>query len=132
MFWRHLSSSPVPFGELAWDHARQQLAAQGRSSAEGEIAEATRSLLERAHQGPEKPRRKARKASARDRRVTARTHSTAEPAWPRPDAPTPAEQDCEAGSVEEAPRADFQDQEKLADVVPLAVFDAEEEATRWW
>jgi hypothetical protein len=132
VFWKHLSSSTVPFGELAWDHARQQLAAEGKGSAEEEIAEAARSLLERAHRGPKKPNRKSGKPSARDRRVTARTHATAEPAWPRPDAPTPGEHDREPGSVEEAPRADLQDPEKLADVVPLAVFDAEEEATRWW
>ena len=86
VFWKHLASSPVPFGELAWDHARQELAAQGKSCAEEEIAAAAQSLLQRAHQGPEKPGRR-RKQGARDRRVSARTRATTEPSWPRPDTP---------------------------------------------
>ena len=133
VFWKHLSSSPVPFGELAWDHARQLLAADGKHSTEEEIAEATRSLLHRASQGPEKPDRHKRKASARERRVAARTRATADPAWPRPDAPVPADPAAEPGSATKALQAGgTQEQEKLADVVPLAVFDAKEEATRWW
>lgn len=130
VFWRYLSSSPVPFGELAWDHARQQLATEGKGLAEEEIAEATQSLLQRAHQGPEKSARRSRKPSARDRRVTARTRVTAEPAWPRPDTPIPAGPAAEVGSDAETAQAGTR--EKLADVVPLAVFDAKQEATRWW
>src|SRR6266487_105952 len=30
--WKHLNSVPAPFGELAWDHARQHLATQGRQA----------------------------------------------------------------------------------------------------
>jgi hypothetical protein len=26
VFRKHLSTSPIPFGEMAWDHARHQLA----------------------------------------------------------------------------------------------------------
>lgn len=122
---------PVPFGELAWDHARQQLAAEGKIPTEQEIAQAAQSLLQRAHQGPEtKPGRRRRKPSARDRKVAARTKATAEPAWPRPEAPVPsAVGEDTAGLAETAPAGT---EEKLADVVPLDVFDAREEATRWW
>ncbi len=55
VFWKHLSAAPAPFGELAWDHARRQLAAGGGDPAEGEIAQAVGSLLQQAHQGPGKP-----------------------------------------------------------------------------
>ena len=41
---------PVPFGELAWDHARRGL---GRGATEEEIAHAVAALLRRAGQGPE-------------------------------------------------------------------------------
>jgi len=132
VFWKHLSSSPTPFGELAWDHARHQLAVNGKDPTEQEIARAAESLLQRAHQGPEKQQsgRRSRKPSARDRRVAARTKAIAEPAWPRPEAPVPgtaSEQDTAA--AETVPK---EPKEKLADVVPLAVFDAREEARRWW
>ena len=130
VFWRHLSSSPAPFGELAWDHARQQLAAEGKGSTEEEIAEAAQSLLQRAHQGPERPARRSRKPSARARRVTARTRATTQPAWPRPDTPIPAGPAADSGS--DAETAPAGTQEKLADVVPLDVFDARQKATRWW
>ena len=56
VFWKHLSTAPAPFGELAWDHARQKLAAGGGDLAEEEIAQAVGSLLQRAHQGPGKTR----------------------------------------------------------------------------
>jgi hypothetical protein len=131
VFWKHLSSSPVPFGELAWDHARQQLAAEGKTPTEQEIAQAAESLLQRAHQGPEtKPGRRSRKPTARDRRVAARTKATAKPAWPRPEAHVPAA--ASEDTVESAEPASAPPEEKLADVVPLAVFDAKEEASKWW
>ena len=50
--WKHLDSAPAPFGELAWDHARQHLAAQGRRATEAEIAQAVAALLQRAGGGP--------------------------------------------------------------------------------
>jgi putative transposase len=131
VFWKHLSSSPVPFGELAWDHARQQLAAEGKTPTEQEIAQAAESLLQRAHEGPgTKPGRRSRKPNARDRRVAARTKATSEPAWPRPEAPVPGGADDDI--VGSAGTASAGTEEKLADVVPLAVFDAREEATKWW
>ena len=78
VFWKHLSTAPAPFGELAWDHARRQLAAGGGDPAEEEIAQAVGSLLQRAHQGPGKPGRPGRKPAAKDRRVAARTRATAQ------------------------------------------------------
>jgi putative transposase len=33
VFWKHLDRAPVPFGELAWDHARQVLAERGSAPA---------------------------------------------------------------------------------------------------
>ena len=32
VFWKHLERVPLPFGELAWDHARRHLVAEGRSA----------------------------------------------------------------------------------------------------
>jgi len=130
VFWKHLSTAPAPFGELAWDHARRQLAAGGGDLAEEEIARAVGSLLQRAHQGPGKPGRPGRKPVAKDRKVAARTRATAQPAWPRPEPPAAP---SGSGADDAAPAGPAgQPDGKLADVVPLAVFDAREEARRWW
>ena len=130
VFWKHLSTAPAPFGELAWDHARRQLAADGGDPAEEEIAQAVGSLLQRAHQGPGKPGRPGRKPAAKDRRVAARTRATAPPAWPRPEPPAAPSGSGTEGTAPARPAS--QPEGKLADVVPLAVFDAREEARRWW
>jgi putative transposase len=128
--WKHLSSVPAPFGELAWDHARQYLAAQGRQAAEAEIAQAVAALLDRAGRGPVPEAEAAggspAKPSRREQRVAARTKATAAPAWPRP-----------APAAAPAAHDDTQDAEDpgtgpLGEVVPLPVFDAREEASRWW
>ncbi|MFH9728718.1 Mu transposase C-terminal domain-containing protein, partial [Streptomyces sp. NPDC017254] len=47
--WKHLHRVPVPFGELAWDHARQGLP----DATEREIADAVAALLAKAHAGPD-------------------------------------------------------------------------------
>ncbi|HEX5298477.1 MAG TPA: Mu transposase C-terminal domain-containing protein [Streptosporangiaceae bacterium] len=120
VFWRHLSTAPVPFGELAWDHARRQLAGAGGNPAEQEIARAVESLLQRAHQGPGRP---GRTAAAKDRRVAARTRATAQPSWPRP----PRD-----GEPRPAAAGSEQEQDEPAAVIPLPVFDAREEAKKWW
>jgi putative transposase len=126
VFWKYLSTAPVPFGELAWDHARRQLAGDGRNPAEQEIARAVETLLQRAHQGPGKPGRPGRKSAAKDRRVAARTRATAQPSWPRPEdgEPRPA---ATEGEQDEPGR-----QDELTAVIPLPVFDAREEAKKWW
>ena len=130
VFWKHLSTAPAPFGELAWDHARRQLAADGKNPAEEEIARAVGSLLQRAHQGPGKPGRPGREPATKDRRVAARTKATARAAWPRPAAPAGSAGGTGAGIHGGEPAG--QSGDKLADVVPLGIFDAREEATRWW
>jgi hypothetical protein len=100
VFWRHLSTVPAPFGDLAWNHARDQLAAAGKEPTEEEVAKAVAALLERASQGPDADhpadaaadqRPSKKKGSRRERQVAARTRATAEPAWPRPEPPTPAQ-----------------------------------------
>ena len=51
--WKHLRSAPAPFGELAWQHAREILARRGQDQAtEAEIAQAASDLLDRAGRGP--------------------------------------------------------------------------------
>jgi hypothetical protein len=113
--WRHLSTVPVPFGELAWDHARRGLP----DGTEREVAEAVADLLTRAHQGPE-PSPATAPPAGRDRRVAARTRAgtPAVPASPPPPRPDPGEDDDEATPI--------------APVIPLGVFDAHEEAKKRW
>ncbi|WP_318213402.1 hypothetical protein [Streptomyces sp. SCL15-6] len=124
--WRHLRTAPTPMGELAWDHARRILAQRGTDPAtEEEIAEAAVALLDRAADGPaDKPAKPSRtsRRGGRDRKVAARTRATAEPSWPRPDESTdqPAAEPVET------------DEDELADVIPLEIFDARKEAERWW
>ena len=74
VFWKHLDRAPVPFGKLAWDHARRSF---GRDATEEQVADAVAALMRRANHGPgdqEKP-----KMSKRDRRVAARTRAAAPP-----------------------------------------------------
>ena len=84
----------MPFGEQAWNHARQLLAARGSDPAtEAEIAAAAADLLDRAGQGPgpdragstpQQDQAAGRTRSPRSRRVAGRTAATAAPQWPRP------------------------------------------------
>ena len=137
--WKHLRTAPAPFGEQAWNHARQLLAARGSDPAtEAEIAAAAADLLDRAGQGPgpgepaspQQDQAAARTRSPRSRRVRGRTAATAAPQWPRPadgdeDSAWPADgQDGQAGETEsETPPAQ---------VIPLPLFDARKEAEKWW
>lgn len=110
-------------GGLARDHARRVLAQRGTDPAtEGEIAEAAVALLDRAADGPEDKPAKPSRASRRGRKVAARTRATAEPSWPRPEEPAeePAAEPVETN------------EDELADVIPLEIFDARKEAERWW
>jgi putative transposase len=139
VFWKHLSSAPAPFGEAAWDHARQSLTIHGKTPTELEIAQQVDAVLRRANQGPRRPpedpdRLPPNKASKKDRRVAARTKATAQPAWPRPDDPPPPhtpEPVTAAAEDNDDFDVDFDDAQ-IADVVPLKVFDARKEAERWW
>jgi hypothetical protein len=134
--WTHLHTAPAPFGELAWRHALMQLGQRGQDPVtEQEIAQAASALLDRAEQGPEqgpaaqpKPTRKDRRAQ----RVAGRTRATAGPTGPRP-APQPADEpDTDTTLTQPCVPVEDQDQEALAEVVPLPVFNAREEAARWW
>ncbi len=156
--WKHLRTAPVPFGEHAWTHARQLLAARGSDSAtEAEIAAAAADLLDRAGNGPgpgpsgQAPAKQHQAAdrtcSPRSRRVRGRAAATAAPLWPRP-APGPADsgQDedsagqagadgpgPEAGGRSEQPAGQEAETEtRPAQVIPLPLFDARKEAEKWW
>nr|WP_246003128.1 Mu transposase C-terminal domain-containing protein [Nocardia tenerifensis] len=116
--WTHLRTTPTPFGELAWQHAREILARRGNDHAtEAEIAHAAADLLDRAENGP--PTNES-KSSARTRRVVGRTEATAR-AQPKP-APQ-QDDDTEPAAIAEAP---------MAKVIPLGVFDPFEEARKRW
>jgi transposase InsO family protein len=118
VFWKHLDRAPLPFGELAWDHARRSL---GREATEEQIADAVAALLRRADAGPEEQEKP--KMSKRDRRVTARTRAAA-PSGDRPGPPAPAEtEQADAGGDGDEP---------LAKVIPMKIFDPFAEADKRW
>jgi transposase InsO family protein len=122
--WTHLRTAPVPFGEMAWEHARKIISRQGAGQAtEEEIAQVVDDLLDRAGQGPAE----AAQPSKAARRVAGRTRATAK--RPAPD-PEPVPQ--AAAAADPAPDDEGADDVALAPVIPLGVFDAEEEAKRWW
>jgi putative transposase len=138
--WTHLRTAPVPFGEQAWTHARQLLAARGRDPAtEAEIAAAAADLLDRAEKGPGPgPGGSARQSTAaggsrsrRSRRVAARAAATAAPQWPRPAPSLTAgqEDDDSAGGRTGQPA---EAEAPPAQVIPLVLFDARKEAEKWW
>jgi hypothetical protein len=116
--WTHLRTGPAPFGEQVWDHARQTLARRGQDTAtEAEIAAAAAALLDTAERGPERE-----KPSKKDKRVAGRDKAMSSVERPLP-APTPRP----------VPVVDTdEDNDQLADVIPLGVFDAREEAKKWW
>jgi hypothetical protein len=144
--WKHLRTAPVPFGEQAWNHARQLLAARGSDPAtEAEIAAAAADLLDRAEKGPEPgPGERApakqhqaagRRHSPRSRRIRGRTTATAAAQWPRP-APGPAHSgqdiDSAGGPAEQAAERAAEIETSPAQVIPLPLFDARKEAEKWW
>ncbi|RSS89166.1 integrase [Streptomyces sp. WAC05292] len=103
VFWKHLHRVGVPFGELAWDHAREQVP----GGTEEQIADAAAALLRRAHDGPAP---KKGPAAERSRRVAARTRATA------PDRPTPDPPTNETVQEDQADAG-------MAEVIPLGLFD---------
>jgi hypothetical protein len=122
--WTHLRTAPAPFGEQAWDQARKMLARRGQDPAtEAEIARAAAALLDKAERGPArgKEERRDRKAAARARAAAAAGPSVPEEAaQPSGQQVPPAWDDGE------------DDDSPLADVIPLGIFDAREEAKKWW
>jgi putative transposase len=137
--WKHLHTAPVPFGEQAWNHARQLLAARGSDPAtEAEIATAAADLLDRAGQGPDpgeqaspQQQEAGRARSPRSRRVAGRTAATAAPAWPRP-ASDPAVGEDSAGQAGSRAEQAAETETAPAQVIPLPLFDARKEAEKWW
>ena len=132
--WRLLSRTATPFGELAWDHAARDLRESGGEVTEDRIAAAVDDLLTRARNPPAGPQPKAApatKRSKREARVAARTKATAESSWPRPEPPKTT-QSRPAATGGQAVH-DEDENEEIAEVVPLRIFDAREEAKRkWW
>jgi putative transposase len=119
--WTHLGTGPAPFGEQAWDHARQMLARRGHDRAtEAEIARTAEELLDKAEHGPGrgKAARQDQKVAGRDRAVSAARRAIPEPQSQPAPAWDDADEDEDAG--------------QLAQVIPLGIFDAREEARKWW
>jgi putative transposase len=116
--WTHLRTGPAPFGEQAREHARQMLARRGHDRAtEAEIAQTAEELLDKAEHGPGRG-----KPARRDQKVAGRARAVSAAGRPLP-GPQPA------------PTRDAEDDEdpgQLAEVIPLGVFDAREEAKKWW
>jgi len=119
--WRFLDRAPMPFGELAWDHARRNLAASGRAATEAEIADAVAALLTRAYQGPGPG---SGPVSKRDQRVAARTRAATPPPAAREPPP--------ASLPPQVPDAADAGDERLAEVIPMPLFDPFDDSdTRW-
>ena len=126
VFWKHLDRGPVPFGELAWDHARRSL---GRDATEEQIANAVAALLRRANAGP--GGQEKLKMSKRDRRVAARTKAATPPGkqdQPEPGDPVRLDRADTAEPVTEPAEQDA----PAAKVIPLGIFDPFAEADRRW
>jgi hypothetical protein len=95
------------------------LARRGQDPAnEAEITRAAHALLDKAERGPgrDEPTKKDRKIVGRARAVSA-----AERPQPASQPPPPAWDDAEE-----------EDGDQLAQVIPLGIFDAHEEAKKWW
>jgi hypothetical protein len=129
--WTHLKSTPTPFGEQAWASAQRIVAGRGADPTDqAEIAHAVTQLLDRAGQGPAPARDRT---ARRQRRVAARTRATSSRDYPRPDTEPGGKELAgtalaAVGSTDDGSDSD----DSAAVVVPLGVFDAHEEATRWW
>jgi hypothetical protein len=132
VFWKHLERVPLPFGELAWDHARRHLVAEGRSASEEQIADAVAALLRRAHDGPDDQEKPT--MSKRDRRVAARTKATTSRAGEQGEPVEQADANPQHQDVPCAePAHEPADQDApLAKVIPLGIFDPFTEADKRW
>ncbi|MFE9328841.1 Mu transposase C-terminal domain-containing protein [Nocardia sp. NPDC052278] len=116
--WTHLRTTPVPFGDLAWQHAREILAERGNNQAtENEIARAAADLLNRAGTGPTT----TPAASKRARRVAGRTKATTG------DRPIPPAEDTAPADT-----SDEDTGEPIAKVISLGIYDPFEEAKKRW
>jgi putative transposase len=127
--WTHLTTgTPRPFGEQAWDHSRQILARRGTDKpTEAEISQSVAELLDRAEKGPAKT-----PASKKDQRVAARTRSVSAAGPVLHERTPPQPQELPPPPPAEANDDTATEDEELAKVIPLGVFDAREEAKKWW
>lgn len=135
LWWRRLASAPVPFGEDAWTHARKVIAERGHGSpSENEIARLVDDLLRRAagDTPDSSPTDGKKRSSARDRRVAAKTATNNSVTTPVPQTPPPGEGDPEPEVTDELNDAAPAEEEHLAEVIPLGVYDPHQEAQRWW
>ncbi|WP_343951016.1 Mu transposase C-terminal domain-containing protein [Nonomuraea longicatena] len=125
--WKHLRTAPAPFGEAAWSHGRRLAARRGTDPVtERQIAEAVDTLLDTAGRGPDNRQPRAR----RDARIAGRTRASA-PIWPAP-APTGSSPTETPANAEGDVERQGNDSERVAKVVPLGIYDAREEAKKWW
>jgi hypothetical protein len=127
-YWRHLNAAPQPFGEAIWERGRQIVAERGVTGPSQEsIGAAVDDLLDRAAPAPKK-----RRKSAHDKRALARQAATAVPNWPRPPAEPPSDgNDGTPVNLYDAPD-ELDDAGTLAKIIPLKIYDAREEAEKWW
>ena len=108
------------FGEQAWEHARKVLARRGQDPVtEGEIARAAAALLD----GPSRDRRKARKNGGTGEQPPGPGRIGRRPSVPEEERRSPQGPPARVTARCDGP---------LADVIPLGIFDAREEAKKWW
>lgn len=122
--WTHLRGTPVPFDETLWRHARTVADRRGTQKArEADIAAIAEDLMDRAAAGPTDQ-------SKAERRVTGRTSAaSAGRTWPTP--PPSSECDASSSTQSAAHGAVIDDDQEMAEVIPLPVFDARKEAQTW-
>ncbi len=130
LFWKQMHRIAAPFGELAWDHARRGLP----GATEEQLADAVADLLTRANHGPnESGGQDTGKLSRRDRRVAARTKASL-PAARTGLGPAPVQSSAgqRIGNDAERDHAGDGQEEAVAKVIPMPIFDPFTEAGKRW
>lgn len=126
LFWKQLHRVAAPFGELAWDHTRRALP----EATEEELADAVSDLLKRAHDGSSSGKSDAPgRSGRRDRRVAARTKASP-PSIPITAEPAPAAADSDPN--EDGGQDLDAEQDNIAKVIPMPIFDPFTEADKRW
>ena len=132
--WKHLATEPVAFGADVWRAAQEQVAERtSRAGTETEIAEAAKAILNRQRE-KSAPTARSRKRSAR---IRARDQAAQEVRSVRPEsqpanAPVVQEGPIPSGPEIQPQATGAETEERLADIVPLPVYDASKEAQTWW
>lgn len=121
-----MRTAAVPFGDTVWKQAQAIVAERGADPVtEAEIAAVADALLDRAERGPD-----TQQSPPTARRAAARARSTPEPSWPRPTSAEDTNQNQKPPEVS-TDGLENSDDDDLADVIPLPVFDARKEAEQW-